>query len=79
MSTFVKKRLFKSFCVGKYAQLYQKAGCYTAQYILPTRHIFRSVSIMYLRVYARQTITRYTLLLFVGGKRSLFTPPLPYL
>ncbi len=26
---------------GKYAQLYQKAGCYTAQYILPTRHIFR--------------------------------------
>jgi len=30
--------------LGKYAQLYQKAGCYTAQYILPTRHIFRDTA-----------------------------------
>lgn len=30
--------------LGKYASLYQKAGCYTAQYILPTRHIFRDTT-----------------------------------
>lgn len=30
--------------LGKYAKLYQKAGCFTAQFILPTRHIFRDTT-----------------------------------